>query len=73
MSQMADAGRGFASSLYRPGETDVLALIRRAAGHELGTRFLLEGAQDAVAAVFQVHAFLVDAARDYLQKRRRPD
>jgi hypothetical protein len=23
-----------------------------------------------VAAIFQVHAFLVDAARDYLRKRR---
>ncbi len=47
-------------------ETDVLALIRRAEEHDLGRDFLAEGALDAVAATFGVHAFLVDAARERL-------
>lgn len=48
------------------GAADVQALIQRADAHELGRDFLLEGAQDAVAATFGVHAFVVDAARAHL-------
>lgn len=47
-------------------EREIVDLIRRADDHELGREFLLHGAQGAVAATFQVHAFLVDAARDHL-------
>lgn len=54
------------------GSDDVLDLIRRADDHELGRPFLLRGAQDAVAATFGVHAFLVDAARDHLVASPRP-
>ena len=51
---------------WRPPEGDVLDLIRRAEEHELGRAFLAQGAQDAVAATFGVHAFVVDAARERL-------
>jgi hypothetical protein len=51
---------------WRPREGEVLDLIRRAEEHELGRAFLAHGAQDAVAAVFGVHAFVVDAARERL-------
>lgn len=47
-------------------EDEILDLIRRADGHELGRDFLLHGALGAVAATFGVSAFLVDAARDHL-------
>ena len=52
---------------YEVRETEVQDLIRRAQDHALGLSFLREGAQDAVAAMFGVHAFLVDAARVRLQ------
>ena len=48
---------------YRPTRQEVDELIRRASEHELGTGYLLEGALDSVAATFQVHAFVVEAAR----------
>ena len=48
-------------------ETDILDLIRRADGHELGRDFLLNGSLGSVAAMFGVHAFLVDAVRDKLE------
>jgi hypothetical protein len=44
----------------------VADLIERARSHELGIEFLRNGSQDAVAAVFGVHAFTVDAARKAL-------
>ena len=65
-----DAGRHAApwdvwqASRVRPA--DVIDLIRLADEHELGRDFLQKGAQDAVAATFGVHAFLVDAAREHL-------
>ena len=48
------------------GSQAVDDLLRRAREHPLGTGFLTDGALDSVAAVFQVHAFVVDAARDRL-------
>lgn len=48
---------------YRPTPEEVADLIARARAHELGLDFLRNGAPDAVAAVFGVHAFTVDAAR----------
>ncbi len=50
----------------RPSRAEVDALIQRASNHGLGTRFLIDGALDAVAATFNVHAFVVDAAREVL-------
>jgi hypothetical protein len=64
-----DAGRHAAAWGVQVREDDVLDLIRRAEGHEWGRGFLESGAQDAVAATFGVHAFLVDAARAHLQTR----
>ncbi len=52
---------------YRPTPDEIKELLRRAAGHPLGTEFLLKGALDAVAATFGAHAFVVDAARDHLR------
>ncbi len=52
---------------YRPTPDEIKGLLRRAAGHPLGTEFLLKGALDAVAATFGTHAFVVDAARDQLR------
>ncbi len=49
--------------LFRPTSEEVKNLIRRAARHPLGTDFLVQGAPDAVAATFGVHAFIVDGAR----------
>lgn len=48
---------------FTPCEADVQDLIRKAEGHQLGTEFLRTGALDAVAAMFEVHAFVVEAAR----------
>ncbi len=53
-------------TLDRPNRAEVDALIDQASNHPLGTRFLTEGALDAVAATFKVHAFVVDAAREVL-------
>ncbi len=49
--------------LFRPTSEEVKNLIRRAARHPLGTDSLVQGAPDAVAATFGVHAFIVDGAR----------
>jgi len=56
----ADHGR---AERFRPSDRAVAELIERAERHAGGTRFLVEGAQDAVAATFGVHAFVVGAAR----------
>jgi hypothetical protein len=66
MAEAADQGRRPGPFSWRPRSEAVDALIRAARQHELGLEFLRKGAQDAVAAVFQVHAFLVDAARERL-------
>jgi len=57
---------GNASPAIAPGSPAVDDLLRRARAHPLGTGFLTDGSLDSVAAVFQVHAFVVDAARDRL-------
>ena len=51
---------------FTPCEDDVFDLIRKAEAHKLGAEFLKTGAPDAVAAMFEVHAFVVDAARQKL-------
>lgn len=63
---MSAAGRGDGRFGFMPKPDEVDALIRRADGHELGTAFLRDGALDAVAATFGVHAFVIDAARERL-------
>ena len=57
---------------FEPSARDVAKLIESAKRHSLGTEFLLHGAQDAVAATFRVHAFVVDAARTHLALRKSP-
>ena len=49
---------------FTPSQADVDSLINRAGTHELGVDFLKTGSPDAIAAMFEVHAFVVDAARD---------
>jgi hypothetical protein len=53
---------------YRPSDREIQDLIHRAGRHTGGTEFLMHGAQDAVAATFEVHAFVVDGARKCLAK-----
>lgn len=50
----------------RPTSAEVDRLISLARRHPLGVEFLRQGALDAVAATFQTHAFVVDAARERL-------
>ena len=45
-------------------------LLRRAAEHSLGAEFVARGSLDAVAATFEVHAFVVAAARNALAASR---
>ncbi len=52
----------------QPTQNEVITLIDRAKSHDLGVDFLTNGALDAVAMTFGVHAFVVDAARDKLAK-----
>lgn len=47
-------------------EAAARTLIRRAGRHSLGRGFLLNGALDAVAATFGVHAFTVEKARELI-------
>ena len=47
---------------------DVDQLIDRAREHPLGIDFLQKGMLDSVAAIFGVHAFVVDSARDKLRR-----
>lgn len=49
---------------FTPSPIDVDSLINRAGEHDLGIDFLRTGSPDAVAAMFEVHAFVVDAARE---------
>ena len=55
-----------------PAPPEVHGLVEQARRHPLGLDFLLRGAANAVAATFGVHAFLVDAARDYLSRTATP-
>ncbi|MHC5004484.1 MAG: hypothetical protein ACYTJ0_15330 [Planctomycetota bacterium] len=61
-------GDGHLPRTYQPSVDEITGLIRRAETHPLGTEFLLNGSADAVAATFQVHGFVVDAARDLLRR-----
>lgn len=58
--------RGRVLGPYRPTDHEIEELIHRAGRHTGGTEFLMHGAQDAVAATFEVHAFVVDGARKRL-------
>lgn len=51
---------------FNPSEAAVQSLIAKAGGHELGVDFLKTGALESVAAIFETHAFVVDAARQQL-------
>ena len=51
---------------YRPTPNEIDDLVIRATDHPMGTDFLVNGALDAVAATFGVHAFVVEAARQTL-------
>ena len=51
---------------HEPTSSEIKSLISRAQSHELGIEFLINGSLDAVAMTFDVHAFVVDAARDEL-------
>ena len=51
---------------YTPTQAEVDALMTRAREHPLGLDFLKDGALDAVAAVFGVHAFVILLARDQM-------
>ena len=53
----------YSPTRYQPTAVEVNVLVHRATAHPLGTRFLANGAIDAVAATFGVHAFVVDEAR----------
>ncbi len=66
----ADAGAPlrYAPS-YTPGADEVARLIAAATAHPLGLEFLLEGNLCAVATMFGVHAFTVDAARQRLKEQ----
>lgn len=64
--------RGRIRTPYRPSDGEIRELIRRAGRHVGGTEFLMHGAQDAVAAAFEVHAFVVDGARRRLAKKGVP-
>ncbi len=55
---------------FEPSEQAVRSLIHRAEAHPLGQEFLLKGSLDAVAATFEVHAFVVDRARELLGQAR---
>jgi hypothetical protein len=52
---------------YEPTPEEITDLIARAKVHALGIDFLRDGALEAVAAAFGVHAFTVDAARRQLR------
>lgn len=53
---------------YDPKPEEIADLIERAKAHSLGLDFLRNGALEAVAAAFGVHAFTVDAARRRLDE-----
>ncbi len=48
-------------------DAEVVELIGAATRHPLGLEFLLEGNLGAVASLFGVHAFTVEAARERLR------
>lgn len=52
--------------LYTPSDQEVEDLIKKAEKHPLGLEYLKTGACDSVAATFEVHAFVLDKARERL-------
>lgn len=61
--------RGEGPRRYAPASEEVDALIAAARRHPLGVEFLAGGWLDSVAAIFGVHAFVVEAARERLAAR----
>ncbi len=59
----------YCTGQYVPTDRDIDDLILAARRHPLGLAFLLEGQLCAVATMFQVHAFTVDAARQRLKEQ----
>ena len=55
-----------AGGVWQPDSQEIEDLIVRARRHPLGMDFLRRGSLDSVAATFEVHAFVVDAARTAL-------
>jgi len=72
MSQRFTTGGGPAAAARNcePTPDQVESLIARAREHPLGLEFLESGALDAVAAIHGAHAFVVDAAREYLARAK---
>lgn len=70
-ARAAPTGTESGTVAFLPGAGAVDELIAAAERHPLGLEFLLEGELGAVAAMFQTHAFTVDAARDRLKRHRR--
>ena len=72
MSQDFTTGGGSVSGApgCEPTRDEVENLIARAREHPLGLEFLEFGALDAVAAIHGAHAFVVDAAREYLARTK---
>lgn len=56
---------------FRPADRDIENLISAAREHSLGFDFLMKGDLASVAAIFQVHAFTVEAARTQLVENPR--
>ncbi len=54
-------------SVYVPSDREIGELIAAATRHPLGIQFLMEGQLCAVATMFGVHAFTVDAARERIR------
>ena len=59
----------YCTGKYVPTDRDIEELILAASRHPLGLEFLLQGQLCAVATMFQVHAFTVDAARQRLKEQ----
>ena len=66
------ASRNASTLCVRARPDQVTRLIREAQHHPFGTDFLVNGSLDAVAATFQAHAFVVDAAREALRSGDAP-
>ena len=62
MSDPRESSAGWPGA-YRPSSEEIVSLITRAEAHPLGRSFLADGALDAVAATFGVHANVVENAR----------
>lgn len=56
--------------MFRPAPEDIQELIAAAHEHSMGIDFLLDGDLGSVAAMFRVHAFTVEAAREYWLQHR---